>query len=483
MKKILSAGIILLSATNFVAPAMAQSGEAILLTLNSATPYGQIDNSKNPMNTKLGTVESQYPTSPIYKNSGAILSNSETLNNAQKAYFSSQIGQQAWRNFHCIMLTKGFVWQNPTNIFANNSTCGTNVMGGNLNISNPQLEYQRNLVKEYIARLSGGNVVKTGNNSNAISATIDSKSAEAYKNFVIELTNFEKKITTLDKNNIENYIKGVSEIFAKTYTLEFPNEYRQRHFMEILQKYYAIPGISRQKLEIMATQYDFPILANWINKTKNMPENEIAWVDFGMVHGEYKITAEEKIDSLLYISLYNYQGKKLDKSNLDINATIAPVVNGSLKIEKKNGNGQDFNIIGENISPNLITAATISISQKNNSTFPFTTTFPIKFIKTIEVEEKIISSTDEFVVLPNGFEWKLEKDLIKEKTKVKILAKINGEFINYRVVYSDHPSKEVIPEGKSSSVTLAYPKAENDSGFARNLNEVERYNIVKYFFF
>lgn len=470
MKKILATGIALLSV---VPTTFAQTTAEENLVLDSATAYGRIDNRDNPMNTPLGTVADQY------NRSNSTTTNTTATGAVDVKNFTKN-GSEMWKAFHCAFLTRGFEWGKPTSDFANKNICSGVVAEI---ATTPQLEVQRQLVRDYIARLSGGDVVKTENNSNTTSAVINSKSAEAYKNFVIEFANFKKKFTILDENNVESYIKGAAEIFAKTYALEFPNEYRQRHFIEILQKYYAIPNISRQKLEEMATKYNFPILVDWVNKTKNMSENEIAWMDFGMVHGEYKITAEEKIDSTLYISLYNYQGKELDKSNLDIKVTASSLSNTTIKAEKKTEDSRNFDIVGEKISPNELAAATISISQKSNSAFPMTTTFPIKFVKIVEVEEKTISPTDTNILLPNGFEWELKKDLIKEDTKVKIIAKINGDFINYSVVYANDLNKKVALEGESGTIVIKSIDSSAKDYWTGNYDIIDNYFILKYFFF
>lgn len=473
MKKILSTGIILLSATNFVTPVMAQSGETTIPTLTSATQYGEVDNSKNPMNTALGTVESQYPTTSLNTNSGTLLSNSGTLNNAQKAYFSSQIGQQMWKNFHCAMLAKGITWQAPTNLFANNATCGTNAVGGTLSISNPQLEYQRQLVRDYIARLSGGKV----ENNSTTPTVITEESAESYKKFVVELQNLEKKFPFFREGDIEKYIEDAAIIFNKFSNI--PSEYRQRHLMKILQKYYRIND-SQQNLESLAIKSNFAILTDWINKTKNLAENNIAWVDFGLVNGEFKITAEDKMNETIPYRPYNYKGNQLTTIGLDISVEFSSSTNPSLKAEISTDGSGNFNIKGEKLTPNDSANVTISVDHKQMT--PAITTFPIKFVKALEAEEKTVSPTDTVVSLPDSFDWEIKNGLIQENTKVKVIAKIKGDSVFYSVVYANDINKKVIAEGEYEKTTKKSFDPNAEGHWSERNDELNNYFILKRFY-
>lgn len=101
MKKILATGVILLSTSTFVASASAQTNETLLSA--SGTQYGTIDNRNNPMNTPLGSVEDQYPKSPIYT-SGSL---NNSYNSTSTGYiFDNKIGRELWQKFHCAMLTR-----------------------------------------------------------------------------------------------------------------------------------------------------------------------------------------------------------------------------------------------------------------------------------------------------------------------------------------------------------------------------------------
>lgn len=360
-------------------------------------------------------------------------------------------------------------WTEPMNTYFNKETCNSS---GTIKPFTPITVKVVEAVKKQIAK----------DESTTTLPTIDAKSAEAYKNFATELVNFEKNFITLNENNTEDYIKGVAEIFAKTSDLKFPNEYRQRHLIEVLQKYYTNPDSSRTKLEELSKKYNFAALTDWANKTKNLSENEIAWMDFGVVHGEYKITADAKIDDALDIFLYNYQGKKLDKSNLDIKVTISSTANASIKAEKKSEDNKIYTIVGEKVAPNETATATVSISQQNDSSLPLTTTFPIRFVKAIEVEEKTISSHDTSASLPNGFEWEVKSGLVKEDTKVKIIAKIKGDSLFYSVVYSNNIDKKVAPEGESGTIIIKSADSNTEGYWTGNYDLIDNYTILKYFF-
>lgn len=196
MKKILAGGIALLSV---IPTTFAQTTAEENLTLDAATAYGRIDNRDNPMNTPLGTTESQYS-----KNTTTTISSPAAAGIATFTGFNSQ---EMWKKFHCAFLERGFIWVAPTSHFANNQVCGTTLAGATLNISNPQLEAQRQLVRDYIAKMNGEKVETPAVSATPVAPKVETilslQSKDSDKVTFAEYKNFAKILKDLNSDEIK----------------------------------------------------------------------------------------------------------------------------------------------------------------------------------------------------------------------------------------------------------------------------------------
>lgn len=132
--------------------------------------YGAVDNRNNPMNTPLGTVESTYPKSPVYTQTGVVVSTGTlvTTTGTGTIYTDNAIGKEIWKQLHCSMLARGFVWNSPADFYANANACGVSGGSSTLGIANPTLLAQRQMVLDYIANLKNAPIRDTQKNINEV---------------------------------------------------------------------------------------------------------------------------------------------------------------------------------------------------------------------------------------------------------------------------------------------------------------------------
>lgn len=272
MKKIYTAGLIALSATAFTASVSAQTFSPVT-TNTGSTQYGEIDNRKNPMNTPLGTTEDQYNKRPNFAYSGGIFNPANRENTGSGFYAENRIGKEMWKNFHCAMLSRGLAWNAPVNNFANNETCGTNIIGGSLaGLSNPQLEYQRQLVREFIAKMNGSDATITGSGATNI---IEKYNTDEVKNFIIKSNSFVTNVSsTMTPQQVEVDLVALDKIFGeyKNVPTNF-KEFAYITYVEALRKHNLVNPVqiisSKQLVNLMLVA----------NKFAEMTANSISVVD------------------------------------------------------------------------------------------------------------------------------------------------------------------------------------------------------------